>query len=188
MLLLLLALPGSVYLYQGEELGLWEVEDLADEHITDPVWVGSRHTIRGRDGCRVPLPWSGTAPPFGFSTTTPWLPQPAEWRDHTAETQLSEPASMLRFYQAALVARRSVTADAAPSLTWLGGPEGVLAFHRGNFGCTVNLSDHPVPVIGPVLLASEQIVDGLLPPQAAVWTSGLPGVDQAAQHAVYEGW
>ena len=186
-LLLMLALPGSAYLYQGEELGLWEVEDLADEQIVDPVWESSRHTIRGRDGCRVPLPWSGTAPPFGFSTTTPWLPQPAEWRDYTAETQQSQPASMLRFYQAALAARRSVIADAATALTWLGGPDGVLAFHRGSFGCTVNLSDHPVPVIGPVLLASEQIVDGLLPSQAAVWTSGLPGVDQAAQYTVYEG-
>ena len=187
MLLLLLALPGSVYLYQGEELGLWEVENLADEHIADPVWESSRHTIRGRDGCRVPLPWSGAAPPFGFSTTTPWLPQPAEWRDNTAEAQQSDPLSMLHFYQAALAARRTLTADAAPALTWLGGPEGVLAFHRGCFGCTVNLSDQPVPVIGPVLLASEQIVDGLLPSQAAVWTSGLPGVDQAAQYTVYEG-
>ena len=93
-----------------------------------------------------------------------------------------------RFYQAALSAWRSLAVDAAPTATWLGGPEGVLAFHRGNFGCTVNLSDHPVPVIGPVLLASEPIVDGLLPRQAAVWTSGLPGVDQAAQYAVHEGW
>ena len=86
-LLLLLGLPGSVYLYQGEELGLWEVEDLADEHIADPVWESSRHTIRGRDGCRVPIPWSGTEPPFGFSEGTPWLPQPAEWRDYTAEAE-----------------------------------------------------------------------------------------------------
>jgi hypothetical protein len=92
------------------------------------------------------------------------------------------------FYRAALSARRSVIADAAPTLTWLGGPDRVLAFHRGNFGCMVNLSGHPVPVIGPVLLASEPIVDDLLPSQAAVWTSGLPGVDQAAQYAVHEGW
>ena len=93
-----------------------------------------------------------------------------------------------RFYQDAVSAWRTLAVDTAPGLTWLGGPDGVLAFHRGNFGCTVNLSEDPVPVIGPVLLASEPIVDGLLPPQAAVWTSGLPGADQAAQHTVHEGW
>ena len=93
----------------------------------------------------------------------------------------------LPFYQAALAARRSLAVDAAPGLTWLGGPDGVLAFHRGNFACMLNLSDDPVPVIGPVLLSSEPVVDGLLPPRAAAWTSGLPGVDQAAQYTVYEG-
>jgi hypothetical protein len=92
----------------------------------------------------------------------------------------------LHFYQTALSAWRSLAVDVAPRLTWLDGPEGVLPFHRGNFGCTVNLSEDPVPVIGPVLLASEPVVDGLLPPQAAAWTSGLPGVDQAAQYTVYE--
>jgi hypothetical protein len=93
----------------------------------------------------------------------------------------------LHFYRAALSLRRGLLPDAAPTLTWLGGPDGVLAFHRGNFGCTVNLSDDPVPMIGPVLLSSEPVVDGLLPPQAAAWTSGLPGVDQAAQYTVHEG-
>ena len=91
MLLLLLALPGSVFLYQGEELGLWEVEDLPDEHIHDPVWESSGRRIRGRDGCRVPIPWSGDEPPFGFTTGTPWLPQPAAWRDYTAEAQEQRP-------------------------------------------------------------------------------------------------
>jgi alpha-glucosidase len=69
----------------------------------------------------------------------------------------------------------------APTLTWLGGPDGVLAFARGSFACTVNLSDQPVLAIGPVLLGSVPVVDGLVPPDAAVWTSGLPGADQAAQ-------
>jgi alpha-glucosidase len=78
MLLVMAALPGSMYVYQGEELGLWEVEDLPDEVIADPVWESSRHTIRGRDGCRLPLPWAGATAPFGFSPpgVTPWLPQP----------------------------------------------------------------------------------------------------------------
>ena len=75
----------------------------------------------------------------------------------------------------------------APTITWLGGPDGVLAFSRGNFACTVNLSDQPVPAVGPVLLSSAPVVDGVVPPEVAVWTSGLPGADQAAQHAVHEG-
>ena len=93
MLLLLLALPGSVFLYQGEELGLWEVEDLPDEHIHDPVWKSSGHRIRGRDGCRVPIPWSGDEPPFGFTAGTSWLPQPTAWR--TASTRASPCAILL---------------------------------------------------------------------------------------------
>jgi hypothetical protein len=92
-----------------------------------------------------------------------------------------------QFYRAALSAQAGLLPDAAPTLTWLGGPDGVLAFHRGNFGCMLNLSEDPVPAIGPVLLSSEPVVDGLVLPQTAVWTSGLPGVDQAAQYTVYEG-
>ena len=113
------------------------------------------------------------------------LPGSAYLSDSAAEELESPPTQDL--YLAARAVRRT-TADPAPALTWLGGPDGVLAFHRGTFSCTVNLSDHPVPVIGPVLLATEPVVDDLLPPLAAVWTSGLPGVDQAAQHTVYEGW
>jgi hypothetical protein len=106
----------------------------------------------------------------------------------TASPGRNEESGLPEFYRAALSARRSLIKDAAPTATWLGGPDGVVAFHRGNFGCTVNLSDQPVPVIGPVLFASAPIVDGLLPSNAAVWTSGLPGVDQGAQYAVHEGW
>ena len=82
----MLALPGGAYVYQGEELGLPEVEDLPEEALQDPAWVQSGQTDRGRDGCRVPIPWSGDRPPFGFtrpgSTVAPWLPQPAWWGSH----------------------------------------------------------------------------------------------------------
>src|SRR5699024_4054212 len=73
-----LALPGSAYLYQGEELGLPEVTDLPEESLQDPTWERSGRTDRGRDGCRVPLPWEGENSPFGFAPegTTPWLPMP----------------------------------------------------------------------------------------------------------------
>jgi alpha-glucosidase len=80
-LLLELSLPGGAYVYQGDELGLEEVEDLPDELLQDPTWERSGHTVRGRDGCRVPIPWSGAEPPFGFGTAEnpPWLPQPPSW-------------------------------------------------------------------------------------------------------------
>ena len=64
--LLQLALPGAAYLYNGDELGLPDV-DLPDEALQDPIWERSGHTERGRDACRIPLPWSGTEPPYGFS-------------------------------------------------------------------------------------------------------------------------
>ena len=85
--LLMLALPGGAYVYQGEELGLPEVEDLPSDVLADPTWARSGHTQRGRDGCRVPIPWEGDEAPFGFSPKgargRPWLPQPRSWRDHT---------------------------------------------------------------------------------------------------------
>ena len=87
MSLLSLALPGSAYLYQGEELGLPEVLDLPDEARQDPTFFRTEGAIKGRDGCRVPIPWSGDAPPYGFSTGTPWLPQPADWAGLTAQAQ-----------------------------------------------------------------------------------------------------
>ena len=170
MLLLMLALPGSVYLYQGEELGLEEVEDLPDEAIQDPVWTSSGQTVRGRDGCRVPLPWSGTEPPFGFSDGGPWLPQPAGWRDRTAEAQSQATDSMLAFYRTALALRRDRLAGAGADLRWVDAPDGVLALDRGaQVRCVVNLSGVPYPVHGEVLLSSGPLPGDVLPPDTAAW-------------------
>ena len=106
-----MALPGSVYVYQGEELGLWEVEDIPDERRQDPIWHRTGGADPGRDGSRVPLPWAGQEPPFGFSppgaTGQPWLPQPKEWRELTVEAQTGEPDSMLELYRCALRIRRA---------------------------------------------------------------------------------
>ena len=168
MLLLMLALPGSAYLYFGEELGLWEVEDLPDDAIEDPIWEGSGHTIRGRDGCRVPLPWSGTEPPFGFTTGEPWLPQPAAWRELTAEAQADRGDSMLAFYRDALALRHAHLAGRELPLDWL--PGDVLAFSRGEgFACAANFTAEPQPLSGEVLIASGLGGDGWLPPGAAAW-------------------
>jgi alpha-glucosidase len=132
--LLTMALPGSVYLYQGEELGLWEVEDIPDERRQDPIWSRTAGADPGRDGCRVPLPWAGLEPPFGFSpagaTAQPWLPQPKEWRELTVETQTGDPDSMLELYRAALRLRRTEPALGDGPMRWLPSPPGVLAFTR----------------------------------------------------------
>ena len=89
--LLSAALPGSLYIYQGDELGLDEVEDLPLDRLQDPMYFRSGGIDPGRDGCRVPLPWSGDEPPFGFSPAgaqaEPWLPQPGHWADLTVEAQ-----------------------------------------------------------------------------------------------------
>ena len=97
--LLMLALPGSAYLYQGEELGLPEVVDLPDEALVDPVFYRSGGALRGRDGCRVPLPWTSDGPSFGFGPSAGWLPQPAWFALHSAETQDSDPHSTLNLYR-----------------------------------------------------------------------------------------
>ncbi|MGH3712534.1 MAG: glycoside hydrolase family 13 protein [Micromonosporaceae bacterium] len=175
-LLLALALPGSVYLYQGEELGLWEVEDIPPQLRTDPMWHRSDQQDPGRDGCRVPLPWSGDRPPFGFSPdgATPWLPQPAAWADHTAEAQTGDPDSMLALYRAALRLRRAEPGLGDGAMTWLDAPPGVLCFAREpGLTCVVNLSPGPaeLPAHQGVLLASQPLTteDRTLPPDAAAW-------------------
>ncbi len=85
--MLLLALPGSTYIYQGEELGLPDVWDLPPEVLDDPTWENSGHTVKGRDGCRVPIPWARSGPSFGFGDGKPWLPQPARYGELSAEAQ-----------------------------------------------------------------------------------------------------
>jgi alpha-glucosidase len=175
--LLMLALPGSAYLYQGEELGLWDVEDIPQELLRDPVWERSNHTLRGRDGCRVPLPWSGADSPFGFGPrgSKPWLPQPAEWRELTAQNQSGSPGSMLELYRAALRLRREQPAFAGGTLRWLDAPDGVLLFERGpDLRCAVNMSDEPYPLPRNwgVLLASDRITGGKLPVDTTVWLWG----------------
>jgi alpha-glucosidase len=170
--LLMLALPGSVYLYQGEELGLPEVLDLPDGCRQDPRWFRSGGTERGRDGCRVPMPWSGDTAPYGFSDTgAAWLPSPDGWAPLTAQAQAADPASTLSLYRQALALRRARPAEA--TLVWHDAPADVLDFTgRGDIRCVVNLGGHPVPVPdgqAEPLLASGPLVDGQLPPDTAVW-------------------
>nr|WP_240943265.1 glycoside hydrolase family 13 protein [Planosporangium thailandense] len=174
--LLSLALPGSVYLYQGEELGLWEVEDVPDELRQDPIFRRTGGADRGRDGCRVPLPWSGSNPPFGFSpdgaTGRPWLPQPDAWRDLTAQRQDGASGSMLELYRAALRLRRQLPGPGDGELRWLDSSPEALAFACGDaFACVVNLSDEVLrlPRHRAVLLASGELDGDRLPSDTTVW-------------------
>jgi alpha-glucosidase len=169
--LLQLALPGALFVYNGDELGLPDV-DLPDEALQDPVWERSGRTHRGRDAARVPLPWAGSEPPYGFSTTPrTWLPMPPDWAGLTVEAQGADPGSMLSLYRAALALRTSSPAFGGPALEWVAAEDGCLAFRRpGGLVCLVNLSGGPVPLPeGRVLLASADTADGTLPGDAAVW-------------------
>ncbi|POX48852.1 glycoside hydrolase family 13 protein [Streptomyces sp. Ru72] len=174
--LLMLALPGGAYIYQGEELGLPEVEDLPESVLQDPIWERSGHTERGRDGCRVPIPWSGHSAPFGFSpegaSAAPWLPQPADWGERSVEAQSGDERSMLELYRRALRVRREHPALGDGTLVWLDAPAGVLALRREpGFVCVVNLSSeaYRLPDHTSVLLASGPVEDGLLAPEQAAW-------------------
>jgi alpha-glucosidase len=172
--LLMLALPGGAYVYQGDELGLEEVEDLPDELLQDPTWKRSGQKDRGRDGCRVPIPWAGAAPPFGFGPdgSTPWLPQPAHWRERTADAESRDRGSVLALYREALGLRRDHAALGDGTLTWVDAPAGVLHFRRDpGFACLVNLADDAlaVPPGGRVLLSSGPLEGDLVPSDTAVW-------------------
>ncbi|MFG2098821.1 glycoside hydrolase family 13 protein [Streptomyces sp. NPDC048612] len=175
--LLMLALPGSAYLYQGEELGLPEVTDLPDEVRQDPSFFRDTGQEGLRDGCRVPLPWSGDESPYGFGDGGSWLPQPDDWAPLTVEAQTGDPASTLEFYRTALALRRSHPGlGAGDAVEWLDAPDGVLAFRRpGGLVCTVNTTGAPatLPAPGRLLLASRQLDvpegDVVLPADTAVW-------------------
>jgi alpha-glucosidase len=173
--LLMLALPGGAYLYQGEELGLWQVDDLPEALLQDPTWERSDRTDRGRDGCRVPMPWSGDRPPFGFSppgSAPAWLPQPAAWAGLTVSAESGDPAAMLELYREALRLRREHPGLGSGPLTWRRAPRGAMAFERdAGFVCVVNVNAAPfaVPAHRAVLLASQSLDGGRVPRDTTVW-------------------
>lgn len=172
--LLMLALPGVVYLYQGEELGLPEVTDLPDDALQDPVWMRSGHTKRGRDGCRVPLPWSGDVAPYGFGPegSVPWLPQPESWGTFAADRQGRDPWSMLALYRSALAIRRTHPDLAGADVKLLEDRPGVVHLRRGDrFGAVIVFDGGPVdlPPAAAVLLASGPLDSGTVPADTAAW-------------------
>jgi alpha-glucosidase len=171
---LLLALPGSVYLYQGEELGLPEVMDLADDLRQDPTWSRSRHAEHGRDGCRIPLPWHADRPHFGFSAGSAWLPQPAWFARYAAHSQWDTPGSTLLLHAQALRVRREMRPQSADDLTWLDVPgrDDVLAFRRGTITCVTVFGDTeftPPAAWGQPVCVSAPLHGGALIGPASAW-------------------
>ncbi|MBS4751871.1 glycoside hydrolase family 13 protein [Nocardioides sp. zg-ZUI104] len=166
--LAMLALPGSAYLYQGEELGLEQV-DVPPEARQDPSWF--RTGEPGRDGCRVPIPWAGSAPPYGFGDGAgqPWIPQPEDWAPLSVEAQLADEDSTLSFYRRALAARRKLLAGADDDTTATA-TDHVLEVRRGGLRVLLNAGTAPVPLgDGELLISSGPCPDNMLPPHTAVW-------------------
>ena len=165
--LLLLALPGPVFVYQGQELGLEEV-DLPDEVRQDPIFLRSGGARTGRDGCRVPLPWTRELPERS------WLPPPESWGERSVEAQLEDGASFLALHAAAIGHRRRSDALRSGSFTWLESPSGSLVFAREARGetivCAVNVDAEDVPLPeGEGLLGSKGDGRGALPPSTSAW-------------------
>ncbi|MFC9220382.1 alpha-amylase family glycosyl hydrolase [Streptomyces hygroscopicus] len=175
--LLMLALPGSAYLYQGEELGLPDVTDLPDEVRQDPSFFRAQGQDGFRDGCRVPIPWTRTGPSYGFGDGGSWLPQPDTWGELSVEAQTGVPDSTLEMYRCALAVRRELPGlGAGTEVTWHDElPAGILRFDRPGFACTVNTTGAAVRIAAPgrVLLASGPVTvaDGRLdlPADTTVW-------------------
>jgi alpha-glucosidase len=181
-LLLLLGLPGQVFLYQGEELGLEEVT-LPDDQRQDPVFLHTQGKNVGRDGCRVPMPWHRGRPNAGFSTASPWLPMPEGWDRYAVDVQLSSRTSMLGFYQRALELRRRLDGRLADRLEWCRAPDGVLMYQRGPLVVACNFRSRPVSLEtgGQTVAASNLLTRHrrrrlTLPPNSAVWLDVWPRV------------
>lgn len=168
--LVTLALPGSAYVYQGDELGLPEAWALPVDVLQDPIWHDSGEMVKGRDGCRVPIPWESDGPSLGFGAGVGWLPQPAAFAALAASIQDGDPDSTLSLYRNAIAFRRNhLVGEDRFDLLDLG--DGVLAFRCGErFRCIVNMSDDAIVLPGgDVCVASGPLADGHLPPDTAVW-------------------
>ena len=173
MTLLVLALPGSAYVFEGEELGLPDHTTLRDEDRMDPGFFRSGGRDVGRDGCRIPLPWSGSEPGFGFGPSDKtWLPQPDEFGELAVDRQDGVAGSTLELYRAALALRRG-RALGAGDLTWHVSTPTVLHFSNSGVRVVVNFGHSPLPLPhGLELILSSgpgAVVAGGLQPNHAVW-------------------
>jgi alpha-glucosidase len=170
----MLALPGSAYVYQGEELGLPEHTTMPDEFRQDPTWFRSGHADTGRDGCRVPIPWEADAPSYGFGPSdSSWLPQPPAWAEYALDRERGVAGSTYEMYRSALHLRRDHGLGRHP-LTWESSTDDVLAFRAGDVLVLTNFGDRPaeLPLGASVLISSEPLdADGRVPTDVTVWAT-----------------
>ena len=168
----MLALPGSAYLYQGEELGLPEATEIPDSYRQDPAWERSGHAERGRDGCRVPIPWEADAPSYGFGPAdASWLPQPSIWSEYALDRQRGVTGSTYELYRTALRLRAAHDLGGG-TLRWVDTPAEVLAFRNGDLLVLTNFGDTPaeLPLNARVQVASAPLTaDGRVPLDVTVW-------------------
>jgi alpha-glucosidase len=178
--LFVLGLPGSCYVFAGQELGLPDGV-IPDESRQDPIYFRTNGTQKGRDGARVPLPWSGESAPFGFTAGSPWLPLQESWKELTVEKQDSDPKSTLNLYRSALKLRAEHLVGNG-EVEWIESPDhgsksdSLLAYKRGNVSVYMNLANKPVEVeiTGKLLIVSAGVVDGrdgkvTIPPVSTIW-------------------
>ena len=168
---LMLALPGSSYLYQGEELGLGEVIDIPDGARQDPTFARTKGQRYGRDGCRVPIPWEKDSPTFGFAPGgTPWLPQPATFGDLARDQQEKDPDSSLTLYRQLLAVRKEFSLGRGDLSFVDGAPAEVVAFDNGPLRVVANLGDTPVALPeGEVVASSITPTPSQVMPHHTVW-------------------
>lgn len=175
---LMLGLPGGAYIYQGEELGLPEATELPGEVRQDPTYHHTNHETVGRDGCRIPMPWTRSGPSLGFGPTAKtWLPQPAVYGELAVDQQDGAPGSTLELYRTLLRIRRERHLGAG-SIAQATAPDGVLAYVVTSpsglrTGLVLNAGDTvaEVPFAGELLIHSAGDADaaGGLAPDAAAW-------------------
>lgn len=168
MALFIFGLPGSAYIYNGQELGL-PTGEMEDSDRQDPIFFRTGGKQKGRDGARVPLPWSGQTTPFGFTTGKPWLPIQQSWAEFTVESEESDPNSSLNLYKNLLKLRKEMLLGSG-EITWThdASKDGLLSYKRGNIEVIINISKKSQPINGKVLLSSRPVTDQL-PPATAAW-------------------
>jgi alpha-glucosidase len=172
----MLALPGSAYIYNGQELGLFEVVDLPDEVRQDPVWFRTNGTVVGRDGCRVPMPWNASAPAHGFGPTDSeqsWLPQPAQWANLSVDAQQGVDGSMLELVRQAIGVRKSHGAFGETALTWRDDLAAHIAPNRDDVLAIELIGPQDAKALVVLVVGSESV----LRPQGELLVSSQPLTD-----------
>jgi alpha-glucosidase len=172
-MLLLCTLRGSITIWQGEELGLPQV-DVPYEHLQDPEAIANWPQTLSRDGARTPMPWNGEAPNLGFSTGRPWLPAGENHRLLAVDAQEEDPRSTLAFTRECLRLRRVHSALRDGEMQVIEADEQLLVFDRHDgcehLRCTFNLSAGAPTFVaaGMKLLSNGEIGERALGPYAAV--------------------